>query len=152
MAGGLPRQPSEFKTLYFSSPEEARAALAAFNSSLFYWFLTLLSDCRHLNKREVDVFPVPTRLLNKGVAVDALRGVTRLMKDLKKKQSETRHMKFKHDELTVQCLLPKKSWSVLEGIDELVASAVRLSQVEADYIAGYDVKYRPGQSNDDSDD
>jgi len=28
----------------------AHAALAALNSNLFYWFITVFSDCRHVNK------------------------------------------------------------------------------------------------------
>ncbi len=28
------------------------------NSSLFYWWFIILSDCRHLNSREVENFPL----------------------------------------------------------------------------------------------
>lgn len=72
------------------------------------------------------------------------------MLDLQVK-SETRVMRFKHDTLTVQCLLPKKSWQAIQAIDEMVGNAVRLSPEEADYISGYDIKYRMGQANDDDD-
>ena len=51
--------------------------------------------------------------------------------------------------LTVQCILPKKSWAVIQQLDELIANAFQLSPFEADYIAGYDIKYRIGQGNDD---
>lgn len=61
-------------------------------------------------------------------------------------------MKFKHDTLTVQCLLPKKSWHVIQKLDALIANALSLSQAEADYIAGYDIKYRMGQGDEDADD
>ena len=145
---GTRRPPSEFKTIYFNSASEARAALGSLNSSLFYWFITLLSDCRHLNKREVDSFPIATALLeaSRFEMVDALTQT--LMQDLKI-QSEHRVMKFRHDQLTVQCILPKKSWVAIQQIDELIANAFQLSPVEADYIAGYDIKYRIGQSGND---
>lgn len=150
---GALRAPSEFKTLYFGSPVEAHAALASLNSSLFYWFITLLSDCRHLNKREIDAFPLATRLLKTDIARAVNGGVRLLMDDLQA-QSETRRMKFKHDTLTVQCLLPKKSWSVIQALDAILAKAVQLSPAEADYIAGYDIKYRIGigANADNSDD
>ena len=144
---GALRAPSEFKTLYFGNPFEAHAALASLNSSLFYWFITLLSDCRHLNKREIDAFPLASRLLEAGTARTVDRGVRLLMSDLQA-QSETRRMKFKHDTLTVQCLLPKKSWPVIQALDVILAKAVQLSPLEADYIAGYDIKYRIGKSTD----
>jgi hypothetical protein len=61
-------------------------------------------------------------------------------------------MNFRHDRLTVQCILPKKSWASIQNIDALIAEAVQLSPVEADYIASYDMKYRIGQGMDDNDD
>jgi hypothetical protein len=64
--------------------------------------------------------------------------------------SENRVMRFRHDTLTVQCLLPKKSWQAIQAIDEIVANAIELSSVEADYISGYDIKYRIGQGNNDA--
>ncbi len=148
---GSRRPPSEFKTVYFNSAIEARAALGALNSSLFYWFMTLLSDCRHLNKREVEIFPIPSALLDPAGFAVVDQMITELMADLQAK-SEHRVMNFRHDRLTVQCILPKKSWAFIQRIDEIVADAIQLSPVEADYIASYDMKYRIGQSVDDNDD
>jgi hypothetical protein len=54
---GKLRPPSEFKELRFGSREKAELALACLNSSIFYWFITVFSDCRHVNKGEVDAFP-----------------------------------------------------------------------------------------------
>ena len=36
---------------------DAAAVAALLNSNLFYWWWVLLSDCRHLNRREIDRFP-----------------------------------------------------------------------------------------------
>ncbi len=148
---GARRLPSEFKTVYLESHEAARAALASLNSSLFYWFITLLSDCRHLNKREVEAFPVADGLMEteKTFFVDDI--ATLLMKDLQEK-SEQRVMNFKHDQLTVQCLLPKKSWVVIERLDDLIAESYGFSKVESDYVRNYDIKYRIGKQDSDSDD
>ena len=148
---GSRRPPSEFKTVYFNSEIEARAALGALNSSLFYWFITLLSDCRHLNKREVEAFPIPSTLIDPARFAFVDQAVTELMADLQTK-SEHRVMNFRHDRLTVQCILPKKSWVSIQHIDALIADAVQLSPVEADYIASYDMKYRIGQSMEGNDD
>lgn len=61
-------------------------------------------------------------------------------------------MNFRHDRLTVQCIMPKKSWVAIQCVDELIADAFRLSPIEADYIASYDIKYRLGQGTDAKDD
>ena len=150
---GTHRPPSEFKTLCFSSKAEGRAALALLNSSLFYWFMTLLSDCRHLNKREIEAFPVATELLLPKHADHVDHCISQLMLDLESK-SEERVMKFKHDTLTVQCLLPKKSWHLIQDVDAMIARATGLSPLEEDYISGYDIKYRMGLNGqeDDADD
>ncbi len=55
---GNRRPPSEFKELKFANNDQAKLALCCLNSNLFYWFVTVFSDCRHVNKREVDSFPV----------------------------------------------------------------------------------------------
>ena len=148
---GSRRPPSEFKTVYLNSKIETRAALGALNSSLFYWFITLLSDCRHLNKREVEAFPIASALMEPARLAFVDQAVQELMTDLQAK-SEHRVMNFRHDRLTVQCILPKKSWSSIQRVDEIIADAFRLSPVEADYIASYDIKYRIGQSAEDNDD
>ena len=117
------------------------------NGSLFYWFITLLSDCRHLNKREVEAFPIPRATLLRAQAEALGQAVTALMRELRDK-SETRVMKFKHDTLTVECVLPRRSWQAVQAVDQLIAAAVALDEDEADYIAGYDIKYRLGQGAD----
>ena len=60
------RPPSEFKELTFAKAEEAKLALCCLNSNLFYWFVTVFSDCRHVNKREVDSFPIDLERLIAG--------------------------------------------------------------------------------------
>ena len=62
------------------------------------------------------------------------------------------HLKFRHDTLTVQCLLPKKSWDLLMKIGHLVAQSLGLSADEADYLMNFDIKYRMGQGAEDEDD
>ena len=148
---GTQRPPSEFKTIYLASAEAARAVLASLNSSLFYWFITLLSDCRHVNKREVEAFPLATTLLDPAYIKPVDAAVSLLMEDLQK-QSENRVMKFKHDQLTVQCLLPKKSWPSVQRLDDLVTGAYGLSPEEMDYIRNYDIKYRMGLNGGNTDD
>lgn len=143
---GVVRPPSELKTLSFGSPLQADVALASLNSTLFYWFLTTLSDCRNLNKREVEAFPLATRALSGTLAEQLHHAADRLMDDLQA-QSETRRMRFRHDTLTIQCLIPKKSWPVIEVLDCLIAQAFGLIPEQADYISSYEIKYRLGQDD-----
>ena len=64
--------------------EKLNICLCVLNSSLFYWLLTLWSDCRNLNRREILGFPLDIK------AMDAsLRGaLDRLAKTLMNDFSE----------------------------------------------------------------
>ena len=141
---GKRRPPSEFKELPFDSNEQAQAVLCCLNSNLFYWFLTAFSDCRHLNKREIDNFPIDLERLvgNNGKSLSTL--AKRLSANLQK-NSETRVMQFSHDKLTVQSILPKASKPIIDEIDRALARHFGLSDEELDFIINYDVKYRMGK-------
>jgi len=141
---GQRRPPSEFKTIRFACETHAKLALCCLNSNLFYWFITVFSDCRHVNKREVDAFPVNLDALASSVEGRRLMGLgDRLMRDLSD-NSETRVMKFKHDTLTVQCIIPKLSKPIIDDIDRALGTYYGLPPDELDFIVNYDAKYRLG--------
>jgi len=143
---GQRRPPSEFKDLRFADPQHARLALACLNANLCYWFITVFSDCRHVNRREVDAFPVHLARLSDSPAAKRLFALGEtLMKDLRRK-SDRREMRFKHDALTVQCIIPKSSKPIIDELDSVMASYYGFSDEELDFIINYDIKYRMGGS------
>jgi type I restriction-modification system DNA methylase subunit len=144
---GRLRPPSEFKELRFSNAAQAKLALCCLNSTLFYWFVTVFSDCRHVNKREVDAFPIDLDRLAEGPQRGELTKLAvRLMKDLDAKSDE-RRMAFKHDSLTVQCIIPKKCKPIIDEIDSALAKHYGFTNEELDFIVNYDIKYRMGQES-----
>lgn len=139
------RPPSEFKQLNFRTAPQASVALCCLNSNLFYWFVTVFSDCRHVNKREVDAFPIRLQELAGNELGNDLRRLARdLMQNLKR-DSRTNVMRFSHDTLTVQCIYPKLSKPVIDAIDEVLAKHYGFSDEELDFIINYDIKYRMGR-------
>ena len=142
---GSMRLPSEFKTLHFGNGVHARSALCVLNSNLFYWFVTVFSDCRHLNKREIDRFPVDMERLASGAAAKQLESLAgELMANIEL-SSEEREMKFAHDTLTVQCIVPKHSKQTIDEIDRVLAAHYGFTDEELDFIINYDIKYRMGR-------
>lgn len=139
------RPPSEFKELTFRTRGEADAVLCCLNSNLFYWFVTVFSDCRHLNRREVETFPFDLGSLSEAQMEEAHTLARALMSDLRA-HSEHRRMKFKHDDLTVQCIIPKRSKALIDRIDLWLGDVLGLSVSEVDFVMNYDVKYRMGES------
>ena len=142
---GKRRPPSEFKELKFANNDMAKLALCCLNSNLFYWFVTVFSDCRHVNKREIDAFPVNlTALSESALKKQLVKLATALMQDLQQ-HSENRTMRFTHDTLTVQCIYPKISKPIIDEIDTVLAGHYRFTAEELDFILNYDIKYRLGR-------
>ena len=145
---GKRRPPSEFKELRFANEDHAKLALCCLNSNLFYWLVTVFSDCRHVNKREVDAFPINLLALSDSAAKKELAKLaTALMEDLQE-HSENRTMRFKHDTLTVQCIYPKVSKPILDEIDTVLAQHYGFAEEELDFILNYDIKYRLGRDTE----
>jgi hypothetical protein len=53
-------------------------------------------------------------------------------------------MTYKHDTLTVQCIVPKHSKLIIDDVDRILADCYGLTSEELDFILNYDVKYRMG--------
>ena len=143
-AEGEIRPPSEFKPLTFSLEEESISVFCTYNSSLFRWFLDVTTDGSHLNKREVQGFPMNLENLISGVPK-----LIELGKDLSeslKETSETRVMKYKHDTLTIQCIVPKYAKPIIDQIDTVLAQHYSFTEEELDFIINYDIKYRMGKA------
>lgn len=141
---GQRRPPSEFKELRFDNESLARIALCCLNSNLFYWFITVFSDCRHVNKREINAFPIDLSGLEgtgRGRRLQCL--ASDLMTDLEDNSVE-KIMSFAHDTLTVQCILPKASKLIIDCIDAILGEHYGLTTEEVDFVVNYDYKYRVG--------
>jgi len=140
------RPPSEFKDLKFSSKEIAAAVFCCFNSTLFRWFMDVVSDGSHVNRREVDGFPFePIR-----VGTEFVPLAKRLSKSLQD-TSLARTMRYKHDTLTVQCIIPKHSKPIIDDIDRMLAKHYGFTDEELEFIINYDIKYRMGRDSDKGD-
>lgn len=123
-------------------------ALALMNSSLFYWWFVLLSDCRHLNAREIEHFPVPT-------SADGLRlrGLTTELMRSYKEHTVRKTCNYKATgKVVYDEFYPRYSKNILDQIDRELAGAYGLTDEELDYVINYDIKYRMGADNEDEGD
>jgi hypothetical protein len=143
-ASGRQRPPSELKEIPFPDQAYADLALACLSSNLFYWFVTVFSDCRNLNRREIDGFPVAIDELAESDDCSALRAdVIELMGDLRDK-SEMRQMRFGGEALTIQNIFPRRSKRLIDKIDQSLAAHYGFTPEELDFIVNYEIKYRLG--------
>jgi hypothetical protein len=141
---GKNRQPSELKEIFFKNKEQALVYLAVLNSSLFYWNLTVWSDCRNLNQREIQNFPFDFAAATPENISKLKELALLLMADIDK-QSVMKKMSFKNvGTLKIQCIYPKFSKPIIDEIDKILAKHYGFTEEELDFIINYDIKYRMG--------
>ncbi|MBI2849383.1 MAG: Eco57I restriction-modification methylase domain-containing protein [Chloroflexi bacterium] len=148
---GSARPPSELKSVSFQDDELRDAFLAMLNSNLFFWLLTVYSDCRNLNKREVHNVPLDVGLASPDTVAALCALARRLMSDLR---SNSRMMEMRYEGLgmiTIQCIYPKFSKRIIDQIDHVLAGHYGFSQEELDFIINYDIKYRMGRDSNEED-
>jgi len=142
---GKLRAPSELKELCFADREQAYAALAVLNSTLFYWWLSVLSDCRNLNKREILLFPCDLGSMKSSIRKVLSVLADDLMTDLRKNARLLEVNYKKHGTMKIECTYPRASKAFINRIDALLGKYYGFTEEELDYILNFDIKYRMGQ-------
>jgi hypothetical protein len=133
----------QVKTLSLDK-ESQPVVMSCLNSSLFYWWFIILSDCRHLNLREIENFPMGVDKMakgNKGVLADlASQMMQSLRANAKRKDCVYRTTgRVVYDEF-----YPKYSKPIIDEIDRVLAAHYGFTDEELDFIINYDIKYRMG--------
>ena len=111
--------------------------LGLLNSSIFYWLVTVYSDCRNLNMREVRMIRFDTQ------DTDALEFLADIANDLMSDIEANSEVK-KQGGLRIQQTFPRLSKDIIDKLDLVLAQHYGLTESELDHIVNYDVKYRMG--------
>lgn len=144
-AQGKKRFPSELKEITFEDLTVRNAWLAVLNSNLFYWYLTIYSDCRNLNKREIYMIPFDINSVAAHTKHD-LSGLSQeLMQDLRANSRLATVNYKKWGTMTIQNIFPKFSKPIIDQIDTVLARHYGFTDEELDFIINYDIKYRMGK-------
>ncbi|MER3525225.1 MAG: hypothetical protein C4326_14565 [Ignavibacteria bacterium] len=139
---------TQVQVLYASDKLDASATVASLNSSLFYWWFIALSDCRHVNLREIESLPLGLDRMSERTKSRLEELVTELMKDYKKHavRKETEYKttgKVIYDEF-----YPSYSKPIIDEIDCVLAQHYGFTDEELDVIINYDIKYRMGRESE----
>ena len=128
---------SHYKSI-FVQKEQYHFVTALLNSSLFYWFYKVISNCRDFSEREIYCFPLP---FVEGSVFDKT--------ELELKASYVKNKAIKSRVYSGQRVYyeeyyPALSKSIIDEIDTLLAKAYGFAAEELDFIINYDIKYRMG--------
>lgn len=138
---------TQLKPLNFTSELDASTVVAILNSSLFYWWYIVLSDCRHVNLREIRNFPIGIDNMAMSIKQNLSAIVTDLMADLK----HHAHRKETYYKTTGRVVYdefyPSHSKPIMDKVDRVLAKHYGFTDEELDFIINYDIKYRMGLGN-----
>ncbi len=139
---GTKSAPSHWRSIQMVSKEATAFATCVLNSSLFYWYYSVFSDCEHINDGLVRMFPIPRGWNGSGHDWKGLR--TTLMDNLganaKRKTISTKQGHVIEYEEIFGAFSKRR----IDVIDEFLAGAYGLTDDELDFIINYDIKYRMG--------
>ncbi len=146
---GVAGQSSRESSASFASELLRDTVFCCLNSSLHYWIYQSLTNCRDFNPSDLRYLPL-TDSLASGVK-DCASLSSRLMKRLEETADigsgnyevggAVKYQKFK----------PKTGKPIVDEIDALLAKHYGFTAEELDFIVNYDIKYRLGAEEEESD-
>ena len=130
--------------LQFRSHEQAITECALLNSSLFYWWFIVHSDCRHLNMREIENFPFDPTQVGKVKLNQLSKIIAELMQDYRRHAVRKEANYITTGQVIYDEFHPRYSKPIIDKIDYILAKHYGFTEEELDYIINYDIKYRMG--------
>lgn len=142
---GVQQKSSEYKIINLENSISNKCLIAVINSSLFYWYWTISSDCRHLTKDNILSFPIDLEALTmeKAKVLDKL--VDELMISYKN-NSEHKLVNMKSvGEVEYTEFKPQKSKVIIDNIDKTLGEFLNFTKEEVGFIINYDIRFRLGE-------
>ena len=140
---------TQFKPMPVSEEHKIEIS-GVLNSSLFFVWWIMRSDCYHLVSREIDRFPFDAGSLRDDIRKDIRRLSVLLTKDIQKKSFiGTRNQKTT-GLVRFQVTDPKLSKPIIDEIDQVLAKHYGFTDEELDFVINYDIKYRVGRDGQDA--
>ena len=134
------------KPLHLKTGLNVSVITGALNSSLFFWWFAILSNCRDLVSREIRNFPIGIDEMAASIKRQLSELSIDLMLDLrhhsKRKKRNQKTGVVHYDEF-----YPSHSKSIIDKIDCVLAQHYGFTDEELDFIINYDIKYRMGLGN-----
>jgi len=138
---------SHLKSITFKTEIDSLTIVAMLNSSLFYWWFIILSNCRDLTAREINNFPVGLDKMNESIKKKLGTLAEELMQDLRV-NSIRKECNYKTTgQVIYDEYYPKKSKPIIDEIDRILAQHYGFTPEELDFIINYDIKYRMGRDS-----
>jgi hypothetical protein len=140
-----PYQTTSNKQCSFQHGYDRDVFVALFNSSLFWWYYTVTFDT--FNLKDYMLFGFRFSYPRDEVLIDALQACCSQLMDDYQKNAE--HLK--RGKTGSYTIYARKSKSIIDEIDRLLAQHYGFTDEELDFIINYDINYRMGRDSDEGD-
>jgi len=134
-----PQKSNEYKSFNASSLLDKKVVVAVLNSTLYFWFWELLSDCWHITSRELDNFFFDFKNMRTDYQNQLAELCDTLMEDLENKKE------FVGTKQTEYEYYHRLSKVIIDNIDIVLAKHYNFTDEELDFIINYNIKYRIGK-------
>jgi hypothetical protein len=136
-------------TISFKNERARNRAFAILNSSLFYWFYQVQTNCRDFNPSDYKTFPVTDSLGLENF--DDMAAQMQAMLDDSCSLINVTHKQT--GVIQLEQFKPRYAKPIIDEIDRVLARHYGFTDEELDFIINYDIKYRLGDDlfSDDKD-
>ena len=142
LKNGKEGPPPHGRFMYTEKSSSGRSIVSVINSSLFYLYFLTYGDCFHLSSALVGNFPIRDTILREsGLSQLSHTLMKDLHKNAQKKTIETKG----GDLITYEEFFVRRSKSIIDDIDRVLAEHYGFTDEELDFIINYDIKYRMGR-------
>ena len=118
---------------------------AVLNSNLFYWWFIINSDSRHLNNREIESFSISLDNIDDNLSKKFCQITNELMRDYESNKTRKQTFYKTSGKVIYDEYYPRKSKSIIDRIDKILAEHYGFTDEELDFIINYDIKCRMGR-------
>jgi len=137
---GLESSSTRENTLLFPKKSTRDCIFTILNSSLFYWFYQVRTNCRDFNPSDYKTFPLPLSL-----NPDIFSSLADNLQDLLDSSSSLINVRHKNaGNIQIERFRPREAKPIIDEIDRVLAKHYGFTDEELDFIINYDIKYRMG--------
>lgn len=136
---------THLKSIYVANEEYADVVISVLNSTLFYYYNWLYTNCRDLSISSIKNFPINLSKIDNSDFIKFSNLTSMLMNDYKANSIVYKRV-ANNTETKFDSFYPYKSKHIIDEIDKVLAKYYGFTDEELDYIINYDIKYRMGDS------
>lgn len=133
---------SEEKIFNLKDDVKLNAVTAIFNSSTWFWFFTVFSDCRHVGRREIEEFPIDFNTIQSNLYSELERLGLELNNDYKKNSVIKTRVYKGIKEVECYQFYAKDSIQIIDEIDTIIGRYYEFTDEEINFIKNYNRSYR----------